>query len=50
MDLYSGYDSRKIDKMVEDSVTKEERERASALEAILIYDSLLKARETKKSI
>ncbi len=50
IDMYSGADIADMDRVVEDSVTKEEHERAVALEAILIYDSMLKAKENAKDI
>jgi len=50
IDMYSGADIADMDQVIEDSVTKEEHERAVALEAILIYDSMLKAKENAKDI
>ena len=37
-------------KTVEASITPEEHERAQALEAILLYDSMVKARESKEEV
>ena len=36
--------------MVEDSITQGERDRAKALEAIIIFDSLAKARQSQEDI
>ena len=38
------------DETVEDSITLDEQRRADAIEAILLYDSMLKARESKEDI
>jgi hypothetical protein len=50
MDMYQGMGEFAIDKAVEAGVTSEEHERAVALEAILAYDSMMKARESAASI
>lgn len=36
------------DEAVEDSITLDEKSRADAIEAILLYDSMIKARESKE--
>lgn len=50
MDMYKGMGEFALDKAVEAGVTSEEHERAVALEAILAYDSMMKARESAESI
>lgn len=43
MAMYWGMDEFQKSKALEDSITEDERVRAQALEAILIYDSMVKA-------
>lgn len=48
--MYSNVNEFYLDQVVEETITREEQERANALEAILIYDSIVKARESKEDI
>ena len=41
--MYWGMDEFQTSKALEDSITEDEKVRAQALEAILIYDSMVKA-------
>ena len=48
MSMYQGMDDYETSKALEDSITHDEYVRAQALETILKYDSLKKARESKE--
>ena len=50
MSFLDPYSEVKKDQVVEDSITDEEKYRADALEAILTYDSIEKARQGKEDI
>ena len=50
MSMYTGLNDFEKSKLVEDQITDEERTRAQALEAILVYDSMLKARQSKQDV
>lgn len=50
MSLYQGMNDFQSSKFAEDQISREEKDRAKGLEAILIFDSMVKARESKEEV
>lgn len=50
MNIYHGMNEYEASAASEQSITKAERARASALEAIIVYDSMMKARQSQEEI
>ena len=48
--MYKGLSETEQSKIVEDEMTQDEKDRAKALETILIYDSIAKARQSKEEV
>ncbi len=50
MRMYQNMNEYEASAAAENSITYEEKERAAALEAIILYDSLVKARQSQQEI
>lgn len=50
MRLYQNMDIQEASAYAENSITSIEKERASALEAIIVYDSMVKNRKSEQEI